>query len=189
MTTDEIMALAVKMAGFPGVPEDSAIFVGGRNIRKVLFGVDVGPAELMVAKELGMDLVIAHHPTGVYLDQWKVLLRHVEFMTAAGVPEDAALGAVAERVEADVEIAYEQVARRRPDSLDAFVDYEELGRLVRAQIEMSRCKLIETLAEEVALALLEEFQTPRVRVRLRKLHIPVAGFSGVPEVEIERARA
>ena len=94
-----------------------------------------------------------------------------------------------QRVEADVEIAYEQSARRRPDSLEAFVDYEELGRLVRAQIEMSRCKLIETLAEEVALALLEEFQTPRVRVRLRKLHIPVAGFSGIPEVEIERARA
>jgi len=94
-----------------------------------------------------------------------------------------------QRVEADVEIAYEQSARRRPDSLEAFVDYEELGRLVRTQIEMSRCKLIETLAEEVALALLEEFQTPRVRVRLRKLHIPVAGFSGVPEVEIERARA
>ena len=68
------------------------------------------------------------------------------------------------------------------------VDYEDLGKLVRARIEMSRCKLIETLAEEVALALLKEFQTPRVRVRLRKLHIPVAGFSGIPEVEIERAR-
>ena len=94
-----------------------------------------------------------------------------------------------QRVEVDVEIAYEQTARRRPDSLDAFVDYEELGRLVRAQIEMSRCKLIETLAEELALALLEEFETPRVRVRLRKLHIPVPGFSGIPEVEIERARA
>jgi hypothetical protein len=100
MTTDEIMAIAVKMAGFRGMPEDSAMFVGGRNIRKVLFGVDVGPAELMTAKELGMDLVIAHHPTGVYIDQWKVLLRHVEFMTSAGVPEDAALGAVAERIEA-----------------------------------------------------------------------------------------
>lgn len=93
-----------------------------------------------------------------------------------------------QRVEADVEIAYEQSARRRPDSLEAYIDYEELGRLVRTQIEMSRCKLIETLAEEVALALLEEFPTPRVRVRLRKLHVPVAGFSGVPEVEIERMR-
>ena len=94
-----------------------------------------------------------------------------------------------QRVEADIEIAYEASARRRPDSLASFVDYEELGRLVRARIEMSRCKLIESLAEEVALALLKEFRTPRVRVRLRKLHIPVAGFSGVPEVEIERARA
>jgi dihydroneopterin aldolase len=94
-----------------------------------------------------------------------------------------------QRVEADVEIAYEPSARRRPDSLDAYVDYEELGRLVRSQIEMSRCKLIETLAEELALALLEEFQTPRVRVRLRKLHVPVAGFSGVPEIVIERGRA
>jgi len=93
-----------------------------------------------------------------------------------------------QRVEADVEIAYEQSARRRPDSLDAFADYEELGRLVRGQIEMSRCKLVETLAEEIAIALLEEFQTPLVRVRLRKLHVPVAGFSGVPEVEIERSR-
>ena len=94
-----------------------------------------------------------------------------------------------QRVEVDIEIAYEASARRRPDSLESFVDYEDLGKLVRARIEMSRCKLIETLAEEVALALLKEFQTPRVRVRLRKLHIPVAGFSGIPEVEIERARA
>ena len=94
-----------------------------------------------------------------------------------------------QRVEADVEIAYEPSPRRKPDSLESFVDYEELGRLVRTQIEMSRCKLIETLAEEVALALLEEFQTPRVRVRLRKLHVPVSGFSGVPEIVIERGRA
>lgn len=93
-----------------------------------------------------------------------------------------------QRVEADVEIAYEARTRRRADSLDAYVDYEELDRLVRAQIEGSRCRLLETLAEELALALLEEFATPRVRVRLRKLHVPVAGFSGTPEVVIDRAR-
>lgn len=93
-----------------------------------------------------------------------------------------------QRVEADVEIAYDATARRRPDSLEQFVDYEEVGRLVRAQIEMSRCKLLETLAEELALALLEEFDTPRIRIRLRKLHVPVAGFTATPEVLIERAR-
>ncbi len=94
-----------------------------------------------------------------------------------------------QRVEADVEIAYLPTVQRRPDSIEAYVDYEEVGQLVRSQIENSRCKLIETLAEEVALALLEETKAPRIRVRLRKLHVPVSGFSGTPEVEIERGEA
>ena len=93
-----------------------------------------------------------------------------------------------QRLEADVEIAYTRDEKRRPDSIDAYVDYEELSRLVRGQIAMARCRLLETLAEEVALALLAEFDPPRVRVRLRKLHVPVADFSGCPEVEVERAR-
>lgn len=100
MTTDEIMQMALDMAGFARIPEDSGIFVSGRGIKRVLFGVDVGLAELQMAKALGFDLVIAHHPPGTTPDQWKLLLRHVEFMAAAGVPEDAALAAVADRVEA-----------------------------------------------------------------------------------------
>jgi len=93
-----------------------------------------------------------------------------------------------QRVEVDIELAYSIPRTRRPDSIDAYIDYEELGRTVRTQIERSRCKLIETLAEELALLLLEEFDTPCVRIRLRKLHIPVSDFSGVPEIEIERSR-
>ncbi len=99
MTTDEIMSLALGMSGYLRVPEDSGIFVPGTGIRKVLFGLDVDTAELQMAKTLGMDLVIAHHPPATPTDVWKVFLRHVEFMTAAGVPEDAALAAVAEKVE------------------------------------------------------------------------------------------
>ena len=69
------------------------------------------------------------------------------------------------------------------------MDYEEVHRLVRSQIEMSRCRLIETLAEELALALIQEFDTPRVRVRLRKLHVPVQDFTVTPEIEVERTRS
>lgn len=100
MTTADIMQIALDMAGFTRIPEDSGIYVSGGEVRRVLFGVDVGTAELEMAKRLGFDLVIAHHPPGTTPDQWKLLLRHVEFMTAAGVPEDAALAAVADRVEA-----------------------------------------------------------------------------------------
>lgn len=94
------MSLALEMAGFGAVPEDSGVHVPGSGIRRVLFGVDVGAAELQLARQLGMDLVLAHHPPGVTPDEWKVYLRHVEFMTAAGVPEEAARAAVADRVEA-----------------------------------------------------------------------------------------
>jgi 7,8-dihydroneopterin aldolase/epimerase/oxygenase len=94
-----------------------------------------------------------------------------------------------QRLEADVELAYAPTPKRRPDVLDDAMDYEEVHRLVRSQIEMSRCRLIETLAEELALALIQEFDTPRVRVRLRKLHVPVADFTIVPEIEVERTRS
>ena len=94
-----------------------------------------------------------------------------------------------QRVEADVELAYPPTRDRRPDALDAVIDYEELHRVVRGQIEQSRCRLLETLAEELALALLAQFDAERVRVRVRKLHIPVSGFNAVPEVSVERRRA
>jgi dihydroneopterin aldolase len=88
-----------------------------------------------------------------------------------------------------VELSYPPAGARRPDLLDSVIDYEEVHRVVRSQIEMSRCRLLETLAEELALALLAEFEVPRVRVRLRKMHVPVAGFHASPEVEIERRRS
>jgi len=94
-----------------------------------------------------------------------------------------------QRVEADVELSYPPATGRRSDLLDSVIDYEEVHRVVRSQIEMSRCRLLETLAEELALALLSEFEVSRVRVRLRKLHVPVAGFHASPEVEIERRRS
>ena len=94
-----------------------------------------------------------------------------------------------QRIEADVELAYAPTTQRRPDVIDDAIDYEEVHRLVRAQIEMSRCRLLETLAEELALALIQEFDSPRVRVRVRKLHIPVRDFTTVPEVIVERMRS
>jgi dihydroneopterin aldolase len=94
-----------------------------------------------------------------------------------------------QRIEADVELAYAPSKRRRPDVIDDAMDYEEVHRLVRSQIEMSRCRLLETLAEELALALIQEFDTPRVRVHVRKLHVPVPDFTTIPEIVVERSRA
>ena len=94
-----------------------------------------------------------------------------------------------QRIEADVELAYAPTPKRRPDVIDEAMDYEEVHRAVRSQISMSRCRLLETLAEELAYVLIQEFDSPRVRVRLRKLHVPVEDFTTTPEILVERARA
>ncbi len=92
MDTSEIMQLANKMAGFKETPEDSEIYVPGEHPTKVLFGIDVGSAELMLAKERGYDLVITHHPAGgkARLYGWKVSKRHVYQMVEAGIPREEA---------------------------------------------------------------------------------------------------
>lgn len=56
------MRLALRIAELKKILEDSAIYVNGNNIRKVLFGIDAGAPELLLAKQLGYDAVIAHHP-------------------------------------------------------------------------------------------------------------------------------
>ncbi len=86
------MQLANKMAGFRETPEDSEIYVPGEKASKALFGIDVGSAELMLAKERGYDLVITHHPAGgnARIYGWKVFKRHVNQMVEAGIPREEA---------------------------------------------------------------------------------------------------
>ncbi len=80
MDTQQIMRTSLRLAGFKSVPADSEIHVKGRRIRKVLVAIDVGVAELLLARDLGCDAVIAHHPAGgrARLDGYKVFLRHID---------------------------------------------------------------------------------------------------------------
>jgi hypothetical protein len=94
MKTDDLMQLALDMVGWESVPADSAIYVPGKDLRRVLLGLDIGTAELLMARQLGYDAVIAHHPVGLPHRVWPVYERHVALMTAAGVPEEAARAAI-----------------------------------------------------------------------------------------------
>jgi hypothetical protein len=89
MSTDEIMRLALRMSGFKTIPVDSAIYVGGKDIGKILFGIDAGVPELLLARQMRCDAVISHHPQGgsAMLNFHKMFERHVELMIEAGVPK------------------------------------------------------------------------------------------------------
>jgi hypothetical protein len=96
MDTTEILNLALVLAKQSEVPADTTINVPAPNVRRALFGIDVDPADLLMAKEKGYNLVIAHHPTGgsAVLDFPKVLSKHADILIRHGVPKAAALEAV-----------------------------------------------------------------------------------------------
>jgi hypothetical protein len=94
------METALELGGLSSIPTDSGIWVPGSEVRKILFGIDAGAAELEMARRLGYDLVIAHHPPEATLQAWKEYLRHIPQMIAAGVSPEEAEQAVADQVEA-----------------------------------------------------------------------------------------
>jgi hypothetical protein len=88
MNTKQIMDLALQLAGITETPVDSAIIHEGDKIKKVLIGVDMDTPELILAKQMGFDLVISHHPhTGSpEIDFHKVMLRQIDKMVEFGIP-------------------------------------------------------------------------------------------------------
>lgn len=98
MNTKEIMDIALKLAGLDEIPADSGIIVEGENIKKVAIGVDMELAEMMLARELGADLVITHHPSGgePRVNLHKVMDNQIDSMVKAGVPINKAQKALAE---------------------------------------------------------------------------------------------
>jgi hypothetical protein len=101
MDTAEIMEIALEMAELDEIPGDSAIHVPGKDIQRVLIGIDMWTSELLLARELNYDLVIAHHPPGgvarINFDQ--VVLRQIQQMTEAGIPPHLAEKALKPRLD------------------------------------------------------------------------------------------
>ncbi len=94
ITTEDIMHWALEMAGQQTVPVDSAIYLRGDNIRRVLFGIDVGSADLQLGKALSVDLVMAHHPADALVNFPQIFDRHVALMVGSGIPRHRAVAAI-----------------------------------------------------------------------------------------------
>lgn len=96
MDTQRIMDTTLDLAGFTEVPADSEIHVSGDHLEKAIVAVDVDIGALLLARQLGADCVIAHHPVGgdAIIYGYRVFERHLEQMTRAGVPREVADRAV-----------------------------------------------------------------------------------------------
>lgn len=80
---------------------DTRVFVDHKkDVKKVLTGIDIQPAEIMMAKDLGCDLVIAHHPIGNALgDLGDVMNLQSDVLADYGVPINIAEHLIKERIE------------------------------------------------------------------------------------------
>ncbi|MCL2189979.1 MAG: Nif3-like dinuclear metal center hexameric protein [Defluviitaleaceae bacterium] len=105
MNTQELMNIALKAANLKEMPNDCGIIVPGNNIKKVLMGVDMDTAELLLAKQLGYDCVISHHPRNTHVNMLDVLHDHIDKLEALGVPRNRSQKLLAGRKD---ELSYNQ---------------------------------------------------------------------------------
>ncbi|MFC2077891.1 hypothetical protein ACFLTM_03705 [Candidatus Bipolaricaulota bacterium] len=178
MNTDQLMAIALEMANLTEIPGDSAIHHPGDGIRKILIGIDLKQAELKMAQDLGYDCAVAHHPSAgmSVLRYHEVLLRHVDQMVKAGVPEDVARGVMAETIEARRVLASMQNYDHAPSVarlldmpyLNIHTPLDEIGRRRMAEAvatvdpEKSVADLIEHLRRSFG-----EFRSAQTEIEVR----------------------
>ncbi len=81
---------------------DTRILFGDlkKRIKKVLVGVDIGPAEILLAKEIAdIDLVISHHPIGIALAGLDgVMELQADLLASYGIPINIAESLIEKRM-------------------------------------------------------------------------------------------
>jgi putative NIF3 family GTP cyclohydrolase 1 type 2 len=178
VNTEEIMELSLKLAGLKEVPQDSTIYLSGNNIRKILFGIDAGVQELLLAKQLNYDAVIAHHPIGgtAAINFYQVFKRHIQQMVAAGVPLEIAEKAVEKKLE---QLEVEAHTRNYAQTVDVakllkmpymniHTPLDEVGRKIMTEQIYKRIRKDSTVQEVVsALKELTEFKNVVTEIKIR----------------------
>lgn len=88
MDTKKMMNIALQLAGLEEMPYDTTITVEGKDIKRVLIGIDMEVPELLLAKELDFDAVVSHHPKAetARIDFAKVMDVQIDKMVEFGVP-------------------------------------------------------------------------------------------------------
>lgn len=117
----------------------------------------------------------------------RIVLAALTFDARHGVHEHEK--ATAQRFEVDVELELDLGPAGRSDDLAATVDYGDVARLAREVLDGPPVDLIETLAERLAVRMLDRFAAAAaVIVRVRKPDVRLASPLAYAGVEIRRER-
>jgi dihydroneopterin aldolase len=105
----------------------------------------------------------------------KIVIRGLELFTNIGVPAE-------ERAEAQklrVHLTLEVTRFPEVDGIEGTVDYKAVADRVRELAAEKERQLIETLAQDVAAVVLNEFEVSKIRVEIEKFILPETDWVGV----------
>jgi dihydroneopterin aldolase len=106
-----------------------------------------------------------------------ITIRGLEFHARVGVPEEER--ATPQRLVADLQFAAVLQPTDLGDDLSLTVDYHAVALRVDAIASETPRKLIEMLADEIALKLLLEFRLRWIEITIRKFILPQTEWVGV----------
>ncbi|MBI4343846.1 MAG: dihydroneopterin aldolase [Candidatus Omnitrophica bacterium] len=113
----------------------------------------------------------------------RLLIHELEARCRLGVYEREQ--AAPQRILIDLELTIDAARAAAGDDVRQAIDYAQLVGRVKQLAEGSAYRLMETLAEAIAADVLERFEVPALRVRVKKQALPGIGYAAV---EVERAR-
>lgn len=93
-----------------------------------------------------------------------------------------------QRFEVDIELTTDIRPAAHSDRLKDAIDVRQVYEQVRKVVEQDRFYLLETISEQIAKNLLEQFPIEAVRICVRKPFAPLGGLANGTEIEIIRMR-
>jgi len=93
---------------------------------------------------------------------------------------------IGSQFQVDVELKVDTRIPGKTDQLKDAIDYIKIYNIVESVIVNGSFRLIERIAEEIALKILNQVKVNNARVIVRKLRPPVNGILDYVEIEIER---
>lgn len=115
-----------------------------------------------------------------------IQLRGARVMARVGVPAEER--AAPQELVIDVDMSFDTRAAAAMDDFALTIDYAAARKTVARVAAAQPYRLIETIAERIAAAILDEFPTRRVRVLVKKPAALSAWGVDYPAVEITRER-
>jgi len=90
------------------------------------------------------------------------------------------------RFEVDIKIRYPFKRCASEDTLHKAVDYQQVYAVVKDMVTGRKYHLIETLADQLADSLVDQFELDEITVVLRKKKVPIDAVLDYVEVEVTR---